>query len=148
MINFQAEEAHRVNLKSVQVCSEVGPVTMLVNNAGIAGDINPLWQQSGSSIEKVFRVNLLSHFWTLQACLPDMLARGRGHIVTNCSILGHVWARNSATYTASKHGVYAYLKCLQEDIRSDSRDAKINFTTAYPYFCKTNILAGMNIKPK
>jgi NAD(P)-dependent dehydrogenase (short-subunit alcohol dehydrogenase family) len=45
-------------------------------------------------VEKNFRVNLLSHFYTIRAFLPGMLEDERGTIVTVASVLGHLGAAN------------------------------------------------------
>jgi short-subunit dehydrogenase len=45
-------------------------------------------------IEKSFRVNLLSHYHTVQAFLPGMLEAERGTIVTVASVLGHLGCAN------------------------------------------------------
>jgi NAD(P)-dependent dehydrogenase (short-subunit alcohol dehydrogenase family) len=47
-----------------------------------------------AEIDGNLRVNLHSHFYTIRAFLPDMLAAGRGTIVTMSSVLGHLGCAN------------------------------------------------------
>jgi NAD(P)-dependent dehydrogenase (short-subunit alcohol dehydrogenase family) len=65
----------------------LGPVHVLVNNAGIVSG-KRLLDLSPEDIERTFRVNTLAHFWTLQAFLPAMIARDAGHVVTIASAAG------------------------------------------------------------
>merc|ERR1719430_1235271 len=67
---------------------DVGPVTILVNNAGIVSGTAVL-DTPDSKIVKTFEVNILAHFWTIKAFLPDMIKHKLGHIVNVASLAGH-----------------------------------------------------------
>ncbi|HUL85242.1 MAG TPA: SDR family oxidoreductase [Actinomycetota bacterium] len=92
----------------------VGPVDVLVNNAGMPGrggfDSLPYDQ-----IEKVVRVNLLGVLYGSRAFLPGMLARGHGHIVNVASLAGRFAPPGAALYTATKHAVVAFSESLNYD---------------------------------
>ena len=69
--------------------SQVGHVTILVNNAGIVTG-KTLMECPDELMRKTFDVNVVAHFWTLKAFLPHMMANNHGHIVTVASIAGWV----------------------------------------------------------
>ena len=58
----------------------------------------PFHQHSATDIEKVFRVNTFSHFWTVDEFLPDFIRQKRGHIVCLSSIAGIVGTSNLTAY--------------------------------------------------
>ena len=71
-----------------KVKSDIGPITILINNAGIVSGTHLL----GTSDEKIIRtfdVNVLAHFWTIKAFMPDMITLKKGHIVNVASLAGH-----------------------------------------------------------
>jgi NAD(P)-dependent dehydrogenase (short-subunit alcohol dehydrogenase family) len=60
---------------------ELGPVDLLVANAGVAGPAVPLWEQDAADWWRVFEVNVLGAMLASRAVLPGMIERGRGRIV-------------------------------------------------------------------
>ncbi|XP_057586092.1 estradiol 17-beta-dehydrogenase 11 isoform X2 [Hippopotamus amphibius kiboko] len=71
-----------------KVKAEIGDVSILVNNAGIVYT-SDLFATQDPQIEKTFEVNVLAHFWTTKAFLPEMMKTNHGHIVTVASVAGH-----------------------------------------------------------
>lgn len=71
-------------------------------------------------IDRSFRVNLLSHFYTIKAFLPGMLRTGGGTIVTLSSVLGLIGAASLSDYAASKAGITAMHKSLVAELSSHS----------------------------
>ncbi|XP_055290331.1 estradiol 17-beta-dehydrogenase 11-like [Moschus berezovskii] len=71
-----------------KVKTEVGDVSILVNNAGVVYT-SDLFATQDPQIEKTFEVNILAHFWTTKAFLPEMMKKNHGHIVTVSSAAGH-----------------------------------------------------------
>ena len=100
----QADVSDREAVRAMveRVRRELGPVDVLVNNAGIARqqqfqDIEPeTWQ-------RLFAVNVNGCFHCSQAVLPDMLHAHAGCIVNISSIWGSHGASCEAAYSASKH---------------------------------------------
>lgn len=83
---------------------ELGPVDVLVNNAGIAGS-SPLGRTSLEEWNRILAVNATGTFLCTRAFLPGMMERGRGRVVNVASIAGVAGARYIAAYAASKHAV-------------------------------------------
>ena len=72
-----------------KVLEEVGPIDVLVNNAGIVSG-KSLLEISDEEIIRTFEVNSLALFWTTRVFLPEMLKQRKGHIVTIASSAGLV----------------------------------------------------------
>jgi short-subunit dehydrogenase len=69
-------------------------------------------------IDRNFRVNLLSHFYTLKTFLPGMVRGGQGTIVTISSVIGQIGAANLSDYAAAKAGITAMHKSLAAELKS------------------------------
>jgi 3-oxoacyl-[acyl-carrier protein] reductase len=87
-----------------------GHVDVLVNNAGLGGYAKVV-DMTDEQWSKVLDVTLTSVFRTTRAVLPHMLARGRGAIVNNASVLGWRAQEGQAHYAAAKAGVMALTRC-------------------------------------
>lgn len=75
---------------------KIGTPTILVNNAAVVNGKSIL-ELRPEELDRNFRVNLLSHYHTIQAFLPGMLEEERGTIVTVASVLGHLGCANLCT---------------------------------------------------
>ncbi|XP_053699323.1 uncharacterized protein LOC128746300 [Sabethes cyaneus] len=117
---------------------QAGPVSILVNNAGIM-PTHPLVQQSEQEITKTFQINVLAHFWLLQAVLPDMIMRNRGHVVALSSIAGLAGFPNLVPYCGTKFAVRGIMEAMAEELRADPRKPNIKFTSIYPYMVDTGL---------
>jgi short-subunit dehydrogenase len=84
-----------------QVESALGPIDVLVANAGI-GAYGPLVDMSYEEIERVVHVNVLGTIFAIRAVLPGMVDRRRGHVVTIGSIAGRIGSPFEAVYAATK----------------------------------------------
>nr|XP_033334959.1 short-chain dehydrogenase/reductase family 16C member 6-like isoform X1 [Megalopta genalis] len=123
-----------------KVKEEVGDVTILVNNAGIM-PCHTFMGHSSEEIKRIFDINVLGHFWTLQAFLPSMIKKNHGHIVALSSMAGVVGLANLVPYCASKFAVRGLMESLNEELRSSSKDnpSNLQFTTIYPYMVDTGL---------
>ncbi|MFD3377540.1 MULTISPECIES: SDR family NAD(P)-dependent oxidoreductase [unclassified Streptomyces] len=91
--------------------AELGPVTVLVNNAGISTH-SPFMSLTEEAWDQMIQVNLKGPFLVTQAFLPDMLAAGRGRIINISSSSAQTGAPDMAHYVASKGGVIGLTKAL------------------------------------
>ena len=92
--------------------SDLGPVDVLINNAGFGG-VN--WFEKFKperDIEIMTRVNLIGTMLVTHAVLPHMLNRREGHIINMVSVAGLIAAPTITTYSAGKYGVRAFTDAL------------------------------------
>ncbi|MCX7571804.1 3-oxoacyl-ACP reductase FabG [Tumebacillus sp. DT12] len=91
---------------------EFGPITILVNNAGVGGPFHRVDQVSDDEWEWIMNTNLKSVFLFTRNLLPKMKEQGFGRIVNIASIQGLYGSAHSSTYVASKHGMIGYTKTI------------------------------------
>ena len=97
-----------------RVAEEVGPVDIIVNNAGITRD-GTLARMSFDDWNDVMRVNLGGCFNMAKACFPGMVERGWGRIVNIGSINGQAGQYGQVNYAAAKSGIHGFTKALAQE---------------------------------
>ncbi|ANY18884.1 Acetoacetyl-CoA reductase [Tsuneonella dongtanensis] len=97
-----------------QVEEEVGPVDIVVNNAGITRD-GTLARMTYDDWHDVMRINLGGCFNMAKACFPGMVARGWGRIVNIGSINGQAGQYGQVNYAAAKSGIHGFTKALAQE---------------------------------
>jgi len=117
--------------------SELGSVTILVNNAGISG-FCALLDLTEEMWDRMMQVNLKGPFLCARAIVPDMLAAGWGRIVNISSSSTQSGARNMSHYVASKSGVAGFTKALAMEFASKG----ITVNAIAPGFVDTPMLRG------
>ena len=111
------EEAE-VRAAVAHVTAELGPVDVLVNNAGIA-IFKPFDQLSLAEWDATIATNLRSMFIVTREVLPGMRARRFGAIVNIASLAGRNGLVGGTAYCASKHAVLGFSKSLLLEVRKD-----------------------------
>lgn len=99
-----------------QVEKILGHIDALVLNAGIALPQKLITDVTVSEWDKLFAVDLRSHFICCKALLPQMIARQRGSIVTVASMWGQTGGSCEVAYSAAKAGVIGFTKALAKEI--------------------------------
>lgn len=94
-----------------RVRKELGPVLILVNNAGITATTSFL-EITQEALERIYRVNLVGPFILTQAAMPDMLAANWGRVVNISSSSAQTGAKRMTHYSSSKGGLIALTKSL------------------------------------
>jgi NAD(P)-dependent dehydrogenase (short-subunit alcohol dehydrogenase family) len=94
-----------------QARSELGPIQILVNNAGITASVK-FTDTDDATWERIMRVNATGPFYCCRAVVPDMIARKWGRIVNIASIAGLAGLPYSASYSASKHALLGLTRSL------------------------------------
>jgi 3-oxoacyl-[acyl-carrier protein] reductase len=92
----------------------LGPLTALVNNAGIM-PVTPFLEITPEEWDRVIATDLTAAFHTTQAVLPGMLERGEGLIVNISSRLGQIGMPNVVHYAAAKAGLLGFTKSLARE---------------------------------
>ena len=100
----------------VALRAEVGPVDVLVNNAGIVGPSKPLLDVDEHEWRQTLDINLTAMFHTIQAFVPDMVAKGWGRVINLASIAGKEGNPNLAAYSTSKAAVIGLTKSLGKEL--------------------------------
>lgn len=116
--------------------SELGPVDLLVANAGVSGTTDVRAFQAGG-VEWVLRVNFLGAVYAVEAVLADMLDRNRGHLVAVGSLAGYNGIPRSAAYSASKAALHNFF----ESLRLDLRETGVDVTILTPGYIETELTA-------
>jgi NAD(P)-dependent dehydrogenase (short-subunit alcohol dehydrogenase family) len=98
----------------------LGPLTILVNNAGNAGPngsfgMLPFWETDPAEWPRFLQTNLLGVMNCCHVALPDMIAAKRGRIVTIGSDSGRVGDARLAAYGAAKAGAAGFMRCLASE---------------------------------
>ena len=110
-------------------------VDVLVNNAGIIGDLKPVQSSSADVADALIDINLRAAVQTTLAVLPGMVQRNCGHIVFTGSIAGSRPTANSAIYSATK----AALNAFADGLRMDLFGAAVRVTVLVPGRVETNL---------
>jgi NAD(P)-dependent dehydrogenase (short-subunit alcohol dehydrogenase family) len=100
-----------------RIRSELGPVDVLVNNAGITGGpaATTCHETPVEAWDQVFGVNVRGPFLCTRAVLPVMLERRSGHVITVASAAGMIAFPGRCAYTASKGAAVMFTKSLAVD---------------------------------
>lgn len=114
----------------------VGPVSILVNSAGIAGNNAPLEEYDPDEWRRVVEINLNGTFYVNRVVIPSMKARNYGRIVNISSVAGKEGNPNLSAYSAAKAGVIGLTKSLGKELAK--HDIAVNAIT--PATAKTRIL--------
>ena len=94
--------------------AEIGPVDIVVNNAGITRD-STILKQSYEQWKAVIDTNLGGCFNMAKAVFPGMRARGWGRIVNIGSINGQAGQYGQVNYAAAKSGIHGFTKALAQE---------------------------------
>jgi len=101
-------------VKSVE--STVGPISILVNSAGIAGSNTTLENYDPEEWRRVVEINLNGTFYVNKVVIPGMKARNYGRIVNISSVAGKEGNPNLSAYSAAKAGVIGLTKSLGKEL--------------------------------
>jgi 3-oxoacyl-[acyl-carrier protein] reductase len=120
--------------------SRLGPISILVNNAGITGRAELSWNLRADEVKEVFDVNVIGPFLFCKALVPRLLPRGYGRIVNIASIAGKEGNPTLLPYSASKAAVIGLTKSLAKELASKG-DITVNAIS--PAVIRTQILEGV-----
>lgn len=144
-VKVSAATADVADLKSVthaveHIKSDLGPVDILLNNAGTAKfggflDLTP------EEWENIIRVNLMGVYNVTRAVLPEMIERKSGDIVNISSTAGQKGAPVTSAYSASKFGVLG----LSESLMLEVRKHNIRVTALTPSTVVTDLAYESNL---
>jgi 2-hydroxycyclohexanecarboxyl-CoA dehydrogenase len=116
-LSLAADISNRETVRSAveELRQSFGPVTIVVNNAGIAGYV-PFLEMTDEQWDRTMEVNLKGTFIVTQTVVPDMVAAQWGRVVNISSSSAQSGAALMAHYSASKGGVIALTKSLAQEL--------------------------------
>lgn len=119
-LDFRAYACDVADHDSAQACvarieQEIGPIDVLVNNAGIARDMT-FKKMDKTNWDAVIRTNLDSIFNMTKPVCDGMVERGWGRIINISSVNGQKGAFGQTNYSAAKAGVHGFTKALALEV--------------------------------
>ncbi len=131
--NFQEVE------KKFEEITKKNKVDIFVNNAGIAGQNEKVWNYSNEEWNKVINIDLNAVFYCCKIVVPHMIKNNYGRIVNIASIAGKEGNPNASAYSTAKAGVIALTKSLGKELA----DKNIAVNCVTPAAAKTRIFDQM-----
>jgi NAD(P)-dependent dehydrogenase (short-subunit alcohol dehydrogenase family) len=122
-----------------EVESQVGPLEVLINNAGIM-PIGPFLAETDATAARMIDINLTGVIFGSKLALERFLPRNRGHLVNLASVAGKGGFPGGATYCATKHAVVG----LSEAIRAEYRSTDIDVSIVMPVGVNTELYSGLS----
>lgn len=102
-----------------RVQQALGPVDILINNAGI-GTFAKFLDMDPATWEEIVRVNLFGVYYATRAVLPSMIARQTGDIINVASTAGQRGAAGTSAYSASKFALLGLTESLMQEVRKQN----------------------------
>jgi 3-oxoacyl-[acyl-carrier protein] reductase len=99
-----------------EIVSQLGPIDILLNSAGIVGPNRPLWETTRAEWDETFAVNVHGTAAMCRAVIPGMTQRGWGRVVNFASMAGKDGNPNLSAYSASKAAVIGLTKSLGKEL--------------------------------
>jgi NAD(P)-dependent dehydrogenase (short-subunit alcohol dehydrogenase family) len=116
----------------------IGPIDVLVNNAGIM-PVGPMLDEPDDVSHAQMNVNFWAHYHAFKLVAPGMVKRGRGHIVNVTSGAGKVHTAGLAVYCATKHAATA----LSRSVREELGGTGVTVTAVLPVAVNTQLTDGI-----
>jgi NAD(P)-dependent dehydrogenase (short-subunit alcohol dehydrogenase family) len=120
-----------------EVERQLGPIDVLVNNAGIM-PVGRIVDEPDSVTRRILDINVYGVILGSKLAAQRMVPRGKGHVINVASLAGELYIVGLATYCASKHAVVAFT----DSARLEYRSAGVRFSTVLPTFVNTELVAG------
>lgn len=114
-VNVDISSPDQVRKAFAEVEEQLGPITGLVNNAGV-DVIKPFVDSTEEEWDRIIAVNLKGTISCCRAVLDGMIERGAGSIVSIASDAGRVGSSGEAVYSATKGGVISFTKTLAREV--------------------------------
>ncbi|AWN74766.1 SDR family oxidoreductase [Legionella anisa] len=120
--------------------NKLGRIDWIYNNAGIIGQLAPLWDLSSEHIQKVMEVNLHGMIHIIQAFIPFLFQQTfHSHIINIASLYSLCTGSQTAPYAMSKHAVLALSESLFFDLARMKKP--VDVSVVFPSFTDTSLLS-------
>ncbi|HET9720621.1 MAG TPA: SDR family oxidoreductase [Solirubrobacteraceae bacterium] len=121
-----------------QVEERLGPLDVLINNAGIM-PIGPYLEETDTIADRIVDINLRGVMLGSKLALARFVPRRAGHLVNIASIAGKAGSAHLATYCATKHAVVGLTASLRQEFLASG----INFSVVMPVGTNTELYSGL-----
>jgi len=121
-----------------QIEERLGPVDVLINNAGIM-PLGRFVEEDDATARRMVDINLHGLMFGMKLVMPSMMRRNTGHIVNIASQAGKGGFPGGATYCATKHAVVG----LSEAVRGELRDTNVEVSCVMPAAVNTELGSGL-----
>lgn len=121
-----------------EVERELGPIDVLINNAGIM-PLALLHEESPETTARQIAINLAAVIHGTREAVRRMTPRGRGHIVNVASLAGKLGVAGASTYCATKHGVVGFTEAMYSELRGSGVDV----SCVMPTIVRTELASGL-----
>jgi all-trans-retinol dehydrogenase (NAD+) len=118
-----------------------GDPSILINNAGV-GVPHSILETTNEWAEKIFKINIISHFWMVKEFMPDMVKKNKGHIVGLASMASFVAPPGIVDYASTKAAVLAFHEGLSMEIKHIYKTPGLLNTVVHPSWVKTPLVGG------
>ncbi len=148
-VNVSGAAANVADIDSVQhavehIKAELGPIDILINNAGIA-KFGGFLELEPTEWEQIIKVNLMGTYYVTRAVLPEMIERKTGDIINVSSTAGQKGAPVTSAYSASKFAVLGLTESLLLEVRKHNiRVTAMTPSTVATDLAVENKLVGEN----
>ena len=122
----------------LRAVGEVGPIDVLVNNAGIM-PLGSVLKEPDALARAIIDVNVHGVINGTKAVAPGMVQRGRGHIVNVASAVGRIAVAEGATYSASKFAAVGFSEATRAELKPQGVDVSV----VLPTVVQTELSAGI-----
>ncbi|CAG4882452.1 Acetoacetyl-CoA reductase [Georgfuchsia toluolica] len=141
--SFNAYPCDVANLNSCRECvgmieNDLGPVNVLVNNAGITRDMT-FKKMTAEDWDLVIRTNLYSVFNMTKQVMDGMVERGWGRVINISSAVGQKGAYGQTNYSASKAGMHGFTKALALEVATKG----VTVNTVSPGYIGTRMVKAI-----
>lgn len=133
-------DINSVNAAIEQVKRELGPLDILINNAGTA-KFGKFLELEPAEWENIIRVNLMGVYYVTRAVLPEMIERQTGDIINISSTAGQRGAAMTSAYSASKFAVNGLSESLMQEVRKHN----IRVSTLTPSTVATDLAIELKL---
>ncbi len=117
---------------------QLGPVDIIINNAGIM-QLGLYVDEPLATTKRMIDINIYGVHYGCMLALPQMLKRGRGHIVNIASSAGKAGYPGGATYCGTKH----YVVGMSEALRWETRGTGVEVSCVMPVVVQTELGSGL-----
>jgi len=131
------QESFATFLDKARADGSAGHIDVLINNAGVM-PVGPFLEQSEQAIRSSIEVNVWGVLTGCRLVLPEMVKRGRGHIINIASMAGMVAVPGQVVYAGTKFAVVGLSTALADEFAPQG----VEVTVILPTFTNTELIAG------